>query len=322
MPGATALRAGANWLLRPAVGASSRESAAALASLRILVGLLWLYNVSWKVPPDFGEASGNGVYGFLQDAVANPVLPPFSWLVENVLLPNFTPFAWAVLVVESLLAVMLLTGTLVRVAAFIGIGQSLAIGLSVAFTPGEWPWAYWMMIGIHVVLLLTASGAAVAVDRVRAEAAQGRGQTAALGLLRLWGAVVSGVALVALFLVIGTEPLASRGPSLGGPDLSISLGSYNLLGALGLLLMAGLMLAAAVSQRRELALLAAVLGLVGALSVYAQVASGNVWLGGTNTSAAFLLCAAMVSVVVVRWIDKPMGAVQTGRFGRAGQSHA
>ena len=79
---------------------------------------------------------------------------------------------------------------------------------------------------------------------------------------------------------------------------------------------------AAVFQRRELALLAAVLGLVGALSVYAQVASGNVWLGGTNVSAAFLLCAAMVSVVVVRWIDKPMGAVQTGRFGRAGQSHA
>jgi hypothetical protein len=30
----------------------------------VLLGLLWLYNVSWKRPPDFGQDAGNGLYKF------------------------------------------------------------------------------------------------------------------------------------------------------------------------------------------------------------------------------------------------------------------
>ncbi|AMC55054.1 integral membrane protein [Mycobacterium tuberculosis variant bovis] len=78
-----------------------------------------------------------------------------------------------VLFAESALAVLLLTGTAVRLAALIGIGQSVAIGLSVAESPGEWPWAYAMLLGIHVVLLFTCSTRYAAVDAVRA-AATGR----------------------------------------------------------------------------------------------------------------------------------------------------
>ena len=37
--------------------------------------------------------------------------------------PNFTPFGWLVLVVETLLPLLLLTGTAVRLAAWIGIGR-------------------------------------------------------------------------------------------------------------------------------------------------------------------------------------------------------
>lgn len=91
---------------------------------------------------------------------------------------------------ESALAVLLLTGTAVRLAALIGIGQSVAIGLSVAESPGEWPWAYAMLLGIHVVLLFTCSTRYAAVDAVRAAAAVGRsdGGAAAAGRLgnRAW----------------------------------------------------------------------------------------------------------------------------------------
>jgi uncharacterized membrane protein YphA (DoxX/SURF4 family) len=283
-------------LLRPAVDAGMpRPSSAALTGLRILVGLLWLYNVAWKQPPDFGEDSGSGVYGFSRDAVEYPVFPPYSWVVENLVLPNFTAFGWMVLAVETLLAVLLLTGTLVRLAALVGIGQSLAIGLSVAETPGEWPWSYWMMVGIHVVLLLTASGRAVAVDAVRAEAAEGRGGPAARRLLLTWGLVVALTGIVALLLSVGEDPLASAGAQLGGPDLSVSAGSYNLGGALVLLGVAGLMLLAVALGRRELALAAAVGSGLAAVSLYAQLSRTDVWLGGSNTSAAFFLCATVVS---------------------------
>jgi hypothetical protein len=283
-------------LFRPGVDESARASASALAGLRILVGLLWLYNVSWKRPPDFGESSGSGLYGFTRDAVEHPVFPPYSWVVEHVVLPNFTAFGWLVLVVESMLAVLLLTGTLVRFAALVGVGQSLAIGLSVAQTPGEWPWSYWMMIGIHVVLLLTACGSAVAVDRMRADAAAGRGRHAAVPLLRGWGVLVLLTGVVALLLAVGEDPLGT-GTQLGGPDFSVSLGSYNVLGAVILLVVAGLMLGAASLRRRTLALAATAVAVLAAGSVYAQVGRAEVWLGGSNTSAAYLLCAAVVSGV-------------------------
>ena len=280
---------------RPAVDAPPRASGAVLAGLRILAGLLWLYNVAWKRPPDFGQDSGNGLYGFTRDAVDHPVFPPYSWLVEHVVLPNFTAFGWSVLVVETMLAVLLLTGTLVRLAALVGVGQALAIGLSVAQTPGEWPWAYWMMIGIHVVLLFTAAGKVAAVDAVRSESAEGRGGNVAMRLLGGWGILMGLTGIWALLLTVGDDPLKSSGPTLGGPELSVSFGSYNLVGALVLTAVAALMLAAATMHRRGLALAATVAAVVAAVSLYAQLSRTDVWLGGSITSAAFFLCAAVVS---------------------------
>jgi asparagine N-glycosylation enzyme membrane subunit Stt3 len=287
---------------KPAVESSPRASATALAALRVLAGLLWLYNVSWKQPPDFGRDSGNGLYGFTRSAVENPVFPPYSWVVEHVVLPNFLAFGWMVLVVETLLAVLLLTGTLVRLAALIGIGQSLAIGLSVAGTPGEWPWAYWMMIGIHVALLFTSAGRIAAVDAVRAEASDrsASSRSSAPRLLLGWGVVTGLTGLIALVLAFGEDPLASVGSQLGGPDLSISVGSYNVVGAVTLLVVAALMCAAATLRRRELALGSAAVAVLAALSLYVQLSRTDVWLGGSNTSAAFLLCAAVVSGATAR----------------------
>lgn len=223
------------------------------------------------------------------------MFPPYSWLVEHVVLPNFTAFGWSVLVVETMLAVLLLTGTLVRLAALVGVGQALAIGLSVAQTPGEWPWAYWMMIGIHVVLLFTAAGKVAAVDAVRSESAEGRGGNVAMRLLGGWGILMGLTGIWALLLTVGDDPLKSSGPTLGGPELSVSFGSYNLVGALVLTAVAALMLAASTMHRRGLALAATVAAVVAAVSLYAQLSRTDVWLGGSNTSAAFFLCAAVVS---------------------------
>lgn len=281
----------ARGMFGPAVDAPSWSSTGTLAGLRILAGLLWLYNVSWKRPPDFGEDNGTGLFRFTQDAVDHPVLAPYSWVVEELVLPNFEAFGWMVLAVETALAVMLLTGTMVRGAAVLGIAQSTAIALSVAQTPGEWPWSYWMMIGIHVVLLGGAAGAVLSVDRVRAVPRAGR------RLLAVWGVVVGVTACIVLVMSIGESATAARGSQLGGPDLSISLGSYNLVGAIVLLAVAALMLAATASRQRAFALLGAALAVAAALSLYVQLGFSDPLLGGSNTSAAFFLCAAVVATV-------------------------
>ncbi len=212
------------WLIDPAVDIGDRPRDVGLASLRILLGLLWLYNVAWKRAPDFGEEADNGLYHFTAYAVSDPVLPPYSWVVENVVLPNITLFGYGVIVAETALAVLLLTGTAVRAAAALGVAQSAAIALSVAFAPNEWPWSYWLMIGAHVVLLVGTAGRTAAVDAVRA------GLRRPGGLQRAWGVLALVVGAYSLVLSLD-DPLASRGPGLRNTDISMSLGEFNLLGA-------------------------------------------------------------------------------------------
>ena len=183
----------------------ARAGGIGLAVLRIVAGLLWLAHVWWKVPPDFGEGRRTGLWFWTHLAVDHPVFPPYSWLVEHLVLPNFTPFGWLVLVVETLLPVLLLTGTAVRLAALIGIGQSLAIGLSVAQAPNEWPWAYAMMLGIHLVLLLAPSAQYAAVDAVRAARIAGDPAPVARRLLGGWGVILALIAIVAAVKSLGDE---------------------------------------------------------------------------------------------------------------------
>ncbi|MHA4854879.1 Rv1678 family membrane protein [Rhodococcus sp. MSC1_016] len=297
---------------------SPRVSGAALTGLRVLVGLEWLYNVAWKTPPDFGRDSGGGLYGFTGAAVEHPVFPPFSWLVEHLVLPNFLVFAWLTLVVETVLAVLLLTGTLVRIAALLGIGQSLAICFSVAEAPNEWPWSYFMLIGIHVVLLCTWSTRYFAVDEVRAQAHRGSGPRAAAALLRTWGIILALLGVAAVIASFQTDRWASLGGVVGYEDLEVGLGTYNLAGALAVLVVAACALAGGTLGRRALALAAAVLAFLAAATIYIQSGRTDVWLGGTNTSAAVFLCAALVSAATGRWLGHSrLGQTTAKLTGRA-----
>ncbi len=135
-----------------------RSSRIALGGIRIAVGVLWLTNTRWKTPTDFGKDGGGGLYGFTKAAVDHPVLPPYSWVVEHLVLPNFTAFGWGVLLLEASLGAFLILGMATRFWAIVGALQSLAIGLSVGNAPNEWPWAYVMMIAAHLAIAATAAG--------------------------------------------------------------------------------------------------------------------------------------------------------------------
>jgi thiosulfate dehydrogenase [quinone] large subunit len=75
----------------------SRINRALIAIVRIGVGLLWLQNAGWKTPPDFGRGDQSGLYHSTTYAVSHEVFHPYAWLVEHVVLPNFTFFGWMVL---------------------------------------------------------------------------------------------------------------------------------------------------------------------------------------------------------------------------------
>jgi hypothetical protein len=271
----------------------------ALTGLRLLAGLMWLENVVWKVPPDFGERRGDGLYFWTTRAVEFPVWKPYSWLVEHLVLPNFTLFGWGVFVVESALVVLLLTGTAVRLAALLGVAQSIAIGLSVAEAPNEWPWAYAMMIGIHAVLVFAPSAQYAAVDALRSGSA-----TTARRLLGGWGTALGLIALVALWVYLRYD----RRANVGILDLEFSLGDYNLWGTLLLFGVAVALLAAAIFGSRLAALVAAVAAAVGAASIYVQLGHTKVSLGGTPSTAAIFVCAAVVGLAAGLKLTRSKGA--------------
>ncbi|WP_299444788.1 hypothetical protein [uncultured Phycicoccus sp.] len=285
-------RSAVDWLLAPATEAVPRHQAVGATFLRILLGFLWLWNVNWKIPPDFGEAGGRGLYKFTAFAVSDPVLPPYSYVVEHVVLPNLAVFGWGVIVAETALAVLLLSGAWIRAAAALGIAQSLAIGLSVAFAPNEWPWAYLLMLGAHVALLASSSGRYLAVDAIRTGLDHGR----------TLGRVAGGVALAAgLVGVLGSfgDPLAASGPQIGTSSLEVGLGSFNLLGGAILLVVGGLLLATERMGARA-AQGALVVALLAALLMRIQAGFAERLLGGGGTSATLLMTLAVVAFVRLR----------------------
>lgn len=143
---------------------SGRASRMLLAGVRVSVAFLWIQNLDWKVPPDFGESEQGGLYGWANNAVVHPVFTPFSWLVEHLVLPNFALFGYLTMLTEFALGAFLLAGLFTRFFAVVGIAQTVAIALSVLNTPHEWHWAYFLMLAVHVVLLATAAGRAYGLD--------------------------------------------------------------------------------------------------------------------------------------------------------------
>jgi thiosulfate dehydrogenase [quinone] large subunit len=143
--------------------------------VRIVVGLLWIENLSWKVPPNFGADDDSGLYYFTKLAIEHPLVPAYSSLVENVVLPNFAAFAWGVYLVEICLGVFLLLGLATRFWAVVGIAQTVAIFLSVGAAPNEWKWSYFLMATAHLAVLGFAAGRVLGLDSILRRRVSGGG---------------------------------------------------------------------------------------------------------------------------------------------------
>lgn len=141
---------------------------AAPVLLRLTAGMLWLTNIGWKSPPDFGEHDGvcNRLCGFVQDGIDHPVAPGFSSVLDELVRPNLEPFGWGVVIVEFLLAAFLLSGTLTRLTAAVGFLQSVVIGLTVANAPAEWYWSYALMASLQLAVFAMAAGRTLGVDAI------------------------------------------------------------------------------------------------------------------------------------------------------------
>ncbi len=135
-----------------------------LSLSRMMIGVLWLFSLRWKLPPDFVSQTGSGLMDWLLLEVEYPFLQLYADFVETAVIPNFTFFAWLIFLTELAVGLSLLTGTLTRLGAGIGLLMSLNLLIGLLEVPHEWPWSYVMMVMWHGVFLVTAAGRLWGVD--------------------------------------------------------------------------------------------------------------------------------------------------------------
>jgi len=131
-----------------------------MAMTRIILGLMWLATLRWKLPPDFAPGGEDpGLHAWL---VREVEMPAFGWygdLIDSVVLPNFTFFAWLVFIAELLVGLSLLTGVFIRPAALGGLLMSFNLWLGLKAVEGEWHWTYVLMMILHAAVLFSAASA-------------------------------------------------------------------------------------------------------------------------------------------------------------------
>ena len=129
-----------------------------IAAARLMIGILWLFSLRWKMPPDFMPATGQGLMDWLELEVQHAAFEFYGDFVAAIVIPNFTFFAWIIFLSELLVGLSLLTGTLTRLGAGLGLLLAINLGIGLLEVPGEWPWSYVMLAMWQGTFLVCGAG--------------------------------------------------------------------------------------------------------------------------------------------------------------------
>lgn len=243
----------------------SRGEGLALALLRVALGLLWL-----------------------QDLVL-PRLGAQTWTAGGLGLEAAA--GWLLPALEVALVVTLLTGLLVRPAA--AVGAALAVAGAVQLGVGDsaqaeaGAWAVVLLAVVHGVLVVGGAGSWGALDVVR----RSGDPALAARLGRGWGLLALAAGVTGVVLASRAQPLWTTQHVVELPHGLLSLGTWDLPGAL-VVGGAGLVLLLGTAPRMSpMALVALLVAGAGAVLVAIGVMAGGV------ASASLLAALAVVAAV-------------------------
>lgn len=148
---------------------------AGLTVARIIIGVLWLTQAAWKLPPSFGcppdfAASTDfahrttGLCDWTGLMGAFSIFPPHQWLMQNFIIPNLSWVGWLIFLGEVFLGVSLIFGLFTRLGGLLGFLMALNLLLGLWEVPHEWYWTYIMLMVLQWVFLVTAAGRVLGVD--------------------------------------------------------------------------------------------------------------------------------------------------------------
>jgi uncharacterized membrane protein YphA (DoxX/SURF4 family) len=161
----------------------------AFAVARIAVGSYWLYEQHWKLPPDFGLHDPRGLMFAFQQSIEYPTVDLYREFLQDVVVPHFHLFGWLIGLTEVVIGASLVSGTLTRAGALLGVLQSANLLIAQGRTP-EGLRVYLAILAANLFVLLTPSNRRFSVDsRLAPKFAASRSRTTFLG--RMWRLAMS-----------------------------------------------------------------------------------------------------------------------------------
>ena len=136
--------------------------------VRFFIGGLWWQQSLWKLPPtytDNPDGSG-GLRYWMGEMVKWASTGLQRHFVKEVVLPHFYFFAPQVYFSEVLIAVTLILGLFSRLGAFIGALMAINLWLGLYRSPAEWPWTYFFLIIVQIMLLVQRPGRSLGLDAI------------------------------------------------------------------------------------------------------------------------------------------------------------
>lgn len=144
-----------------AAGAADRV----LAAARVALGLYWLYEQHWKLPPDFGLHQPRGLMFAFQQGIQHPLLGIYATELQAVVVPHFHLFGWLLFLGETTIGLLLTLGLLTKLGAVLGTLEAVNLLLSQGATP-EGPWIYVAILAANLFVLMTVGNKTWSVDRL------------------------------------------------------------------------------------------------------------------------------------------------------------
>ena len=141
---------------------SSRYDLASAAA-RIALGLYWLYEQHWKLPPDFGLHDPRGLMFAFQQSIRYPTVDLYRAFLQDVVVPHFYLFGWLLGLAEVAIGVSLVLGVLTRAGALLSVLQAVNLLIAQGRTP-EGPWIYLAILAASLCVLLTPSNRRLSID--------------------------------------------------------------------------------------------------------------------------------------------------------------
>lgn len=138
--------------------------AALFAAVRIVVGVYWLYEQHWKLPPDFGLHDARGLMFALEQSIRYPTVDLYRAFVQHVVVPHFHLFGWLIGVMEVAIGTSLTLGALTRAGALLGVLEAVNLLIAQGSTP-EGPAIYLVILAANLFVLVTPANRRFSVDR-------------------------------------------------------------------------------------------------------------------------------------------------------------